>query len=384
MNIDIIGAGIGGLTTALALEQKGFTPTIYEQAKSLKPVGAGIILASNAMKVYRHLGLEDKIKTQGIPLKSLNVTDGNLKALSKVDLAYFKNKYNLQSVAIHRGKLQQILLDSLQHTDLFLNHELKGLSPQKEGYRMDFENGKSISSSLLLGADGLYSKVRNSINPNCEIRTTNQVCWRGVTTFNLPANYKNELNEAWGKGERFAFVEFDTPSGNPTGGNQLYWYAVKSFKQSSNEFSVDQIASYFKNYPPIIQKIIEATPLETVHTAELKDLKPIKTWHNNFACLIGDAAHATTPNMGQGACQSIEDAYVIAECLVKFKGHKAFAEYQRIRIKNAHKVVNRSWQIGKISHWKNAIAIFLRNKLLSVIPEKVNRTQLEKLFQLQK
>ncbi len=114
----------------------------------------------------------------------------------------------------------------------------------------------------------------------------------------------------------------------------------------------------------------------------MEDLKPIKKWHDEFACLIGDAAHATTPNMGQGACQSIEDAYVLADCLAKQSDSRAFTAYQKLRMPSAHQVVNQSWQIGKISHWKNPIGVALRNSLLQLIPAKMNQVQLEKLFQL--
>ena len=376
MTVEIIGAGISGLTTAIALEKKGFKPRIYEQAKSLKPVGAGIILASNAMQVYRCLGLEQQIMSQGIPLNALNITDGKLKVISKVDLNYFKQKYNLQSLAIHRGKLQQVLLDNLKHTEICLHHQLKNITKHRAGYRLDFEDGQSVNSALLIGADGIYSKVRETLFPKSKIRNMKQVCWRGVTKFELPSVYKNELNEAWGQGDRFAFVQFSQ--------DQIYWYAVKSFKQSEKEFSEENLNLYFKKYPPVVQEIIKATPAQTIHTTVMEDLKPIKNWHDKFSCLIGDAAHATTPNMGQGACQSIEDAYILAECLSKQNNLNAFKTYQKLRMPKAHQVVKQSWQIGKISHWENPVGIALRNTLIKLIPDKLNQVRLEKLFQLEK
>ncbi|MBK6265114.1 FAD-dependent monooxygenase [Marivirga sp. S37H4] len=376
MKVEIIGAGIAGLTAAIALEKRGFQPKIYEQAKNLKAVGAGIILASNAMQVYKRLGLDEQLKSQGIPLNALNITNQKLQLISKVDLNYFKNKYNLQSLAIHRGKLQQVLLDNLKHTEICLDHQLKNITQQNEAYQLDFENGKSVNSTLLIGADGIHSKVRANLFPTGKIRSMRQICWRGVTQFELPSIYKNELNEAWGRGDRFAFVQFSH--------DQIYWYAVKSFKQSEKEFSEDHLSSYFQKYPPIVQEIIKATPAHTLHTTIMQDLKPISNWHDEFSCLIGDAAHATTPNMGQGACQSIEDAYILADCLSKQNVLDAFKTYQKIRMPKAHQVVKQSWQIGKISHWENPVAIAIRNKLLKLIPQKLNQVQLEKLFQLEK
>ncbi|WP_298512124.1 FAD-dependent monooxygenase [uncultured Kordia sp.] len=374
--VTIIGAGIGGLTTALALEKKGIKVSIYEQAKTIKPLGAGIMLASNAMQVYRNLGIEELLIANAAPLHAMNITNKDLKAFSKIDLQYFKHTYDLQSISIHRGKLQQILLDHLKTTNIYLDHQLKNLTKKKGGYLIEFENGKTLQSSLLLGADGIHSQVRKVLFPESQIRTTNQVCWRGMANFTLPKIYQNELNEAWGTGDRFAFVQLNA--------HQMYWYAVKTFTQNNHEFSSKHLATYFKEYASIVTEIIQQTPVESIHTTVMEDLKPIPNWHDEFACLLGDAAHATTPNMGQGACQAIEDAYEIAKYIAQYDSEKAFASFQNSRMPNAKKVVHQSWQIGKISHWKHPIAVFLRNGLLRMTPKKINRIQLERLFQLDK
>lgn len=373
--IDIIGAGICGLTTALALEKKGFRVTIYEQLETIKPVGAGIILAGNAMNVYRKLNIDKEIKNTGSPLNSINITKPNLSIISSIDLKYFKKKYDLQSIVIHRGDLQQILLNSLKETKINFGYKLKDVIREKDGCVLHFENGKSIKSNTILAADGIHSKTRKIIVPEYEIRKTDQICWRGVTRFNLPLNYKNQLNEAWGKGSRFAFTELNE--------NYIYWYALKTFKNKPEEFTKEKLNIYFKDYHPIVHKIISKTKLENIHTAVIEDLKPIKKWYHKHICLLGDAAHATTPNMGQGACQAIEDSYTIAMCLsLNFDNLKAFESYQKKRISKAHMVVNQSSKIGEISHWKNPIGIFLRNFILKIIPSSANYYQLEKLFAL--
>ncbi len=133
MNIDIIGAGIGGLTTAIALEQKGIKTRIFEQAKKMKPVGAGIILANNAMQVYEKSGLRNVIEENGNPIFSMNITNSNLIPLSKIDLAYFEQKHGTKNIAIHRGKLQQILIDKLKSTKINNNHKLTSIVENKNG-----------------------------------------------------------------------------------------------------------------------------------------------------------------------------------------------------------------------------------------------------------
>lgn len=374
MTIDIIGAGIGGLTTAIALEKKGIKSRIFEQAEKIEPVGAGIILASNAMQVYEKLGLRKEIEKNGNPISSMNITKSNLKPLTKVDLTYFEQKYKTKNIAIHRGRLQQILIDKLISTELFLNHKLASVKESENDYYLNFKNGKQIKSSIIFGADGLNSTVRKHLFSDNEIRRANQICWRGVTEYELPINFKNELNEAWGKSERFGFVQIAK--------NKVYWYALKSFKKNKNESSINDLEKYFNNYNRVIKDIIKSTKKKQINTAEISDLKPIFLWYKKKVCLIGDAVHATTPNMGQGACQAIEDAYVLSECLDKYELTEAFTEYQKLRLSKAHQVVKTSWLIGKIAHLTNPILISLRNQILKLTPTSLNRKQNEQIFKL--
>ena len=337
MTIDIVGAGIGGLTTAIALEQKGFKTRIFEQAENIKPIGAGIILANNAMQVYEKLGLRKVIEENGNPISSLNITKANLKPLSKMDLSYFEKKFKVKNIAIHRGVLQQILIDKLSSSTLYLNHRLNKVLENENGHCLEFQNGEKTQSATLLGADGLNSIVRQDLFPNNNIRNANQICWRGITEYDLPQKYQNELNEAWGKSERFGFVQIAK--------NKVYWYALKSFKKNKEEFNVNKIEDYFYTYDSVIKDIISSTKKKQINTAEISDLKPTNNWYKENVCLIGDAAHATTPNMGQGACQAIEDAYILSECLNKYDTNKAFEKFQKLRLPKAHQVVKACWMI---------------------------------------
>ncbi len=376
MSIDIIGAGIGGLTTAIALEKKGIKTRIFEQAERIKPVGAGIILASNAMQVYEALGLRKVIEESGNPISSMRITKSNLKPLSKIDLTYFEQKYNTKNIAIHRGILQQLLLDKLKSTEINLNHKLTSIVENTNGYFLEFENGKQIQSSTVLGADGLNSVVRQKLFPNNSLRYANQICWRGIAETELPIRFKNELNEAWGKSERFGFVQITE--------NKVYWYALKSFKKSNSELSINNLEHYFDSYNSVIKEIIKSTKKNQINTTEISDLKPTNLWFKSNVCLIGDSAHATTPNMGQGACQAIEDAYVLSECIDRYKTATAFSIYQKLRLPKAHRVVKASWLVGKMAHLKNPILIGLRNQMLRLTPSSINRKQSKQIFQLPK
>lgn len=375
MTVDIIGAGIGGLTTAIALLQKDVNVRIYEQTDELKPVGAGIILAINAMQVYQKLGLRSLVGKRGNPISSMNITTSDLVPLSSIDLKCFETKYGCQTIAIHRATLQQILTEHLKSDTLNLGYKLTEIENSGNENILRFENGKEIASKITLGADGLNSTVRKQLFPNTKIRKAFQVCWRGVVNISLSPKYQNELNEAWGKGDRFGFVQIAP--------NVVYWYALKSFRQELKQDSLEKLSQCFEKYDQAIKDIINNTPAANIHTATIDDLQPIKNWYKGNICLIGDAAHATTPNMGQGACQAIEDANILSECLKKYEVEMAFTTFQKLRNPKVRRIVNTSWQIGKMSHWKNPIAMSLRNQFVKRIPKNISRRQSEEIFKLE-
>jgi len=374
MTFDIIGAGIGGLTTAIALKQKGFNFHIYEQSEKIKFVGAGIILANNAMQVFDQLGLKKVIEENGQPISALNITNGKLKVLSTINLTHFEKKHPIKNIAIHRGTLQELLIEHLGHHTIELNHKLNTIKQSDHGQVLQFENGKNIESQQIIGSDGLNSIVRQQLFPNNKIRNAKQVCWRGITHYSLPLKFRHELNEVWAKNARFGFVQIAE--------NTVYWYLLKTFKTHRGEHKLDGLSAAFKNDAPLLMALIDSTEKSKIHEAEISDLKPTKTWYNQNACLIGDAAHAATPNMGQGACQAIEDAFTLTACLNKFAPYEAYKTYQNLRIKKAHSVVNDSWKIGKIAHLSNPFLTTLRNQMMRMTPSKIGQNKTEQLFKL--
>lgn len=373
MKTAIIGAGIGGLTTALALKQNGQQAIIYEGVPEIKPVGAGIILANNAMQVFQKLGLQEKIEKAGNKISCMKITDPQLNNISVVDLSAYEKKYSVQNVAIHRGELQKILVNEVGYNNINLSKRLLKIE-KSELFKLTFEDNSTTESNIVIGADGIKSVVRNQLFEENKLRNANQKCWRGICEMDLPQKYDQELNEAWGKGKRFGFVKI--------GKQKVYWYALADSKNIKQD-EVD-LGAMFSEFHSDILKIISAADKGQVIINDIIDLKPIYKWQSENVCLIGDAAHATTPNMGQGACQAIEDAFVLSECLHKYGIVKAFSEYQKLRLPKAHRIVKTSWIIGKMAHLQNPVFIGLRNQILRLMPSSVNRRQNEQLFQLAK
>ncbi|MBP2615529.1 FAD-dependent monooxygenase [Chryseobacterium jejuense] len=367
--ISIIGAGIGGLTLGSVLQQNGYNFTIYESAPEIKPVGAGIMMAVNAMQVFDKLGLKEKIENAGNKIHRITLSNESLKPFSKTEILELEAQYKSCNVAIHRAELQRILAENLDQNSIKLNHSLQKIE-KKENYILDFENGNQIESTIVFGADGIKSPIRNQILKTGLIRSSGQKCWRGLVDFELPEHHHHEAFEMWGKGKRFGFVKISE--------KKVYWYACineKSFSRYS------QITDLFKDFDDLVLNLIEATQKENIICNEITDLTPIPQWYTENLCLIGDAAHATTPNMGQGACQAIEDAYVLGRLLEKNKDFNAvFEEFQKIRRRKVDYIVNTSRTIGKVSQWEYGNS--LRNFMMSLIPESINQKMAKKIIEL--
>ncbi|SDI93568.1 FAD-dependent monooxygenase [Chryseobacterium jejuense] len=368
--ISIIGAGIGGLTLGNVLQQYGYDFTIYESAPEIKPVGAGIMMAVNAMQVFDKLGLKEKIEGAGNKIHRITLSNESLKPFSKTEILELEKQYNSCNVAIHRAELQRILAENLDQTSIKLNHSLQTIE-KKDNYILDFKNGNQVESTIVFGADGIKSPIRNQILKTGSIRSSGQKCWRGLVDFELPEQHHHEAFEMWGKGKRFGFVKISE--------KKVYWYACINEKSFSRYI---QIADIFKDFDSLVLNLIEATSKENIICNEITDLTPIPHWYAENLCLIGDAAHATTPNMGQGACQAIEDAYVIGKLLEKSSDfNAAFEEFQKIRRKKVDYIVNTSRTIGKISQWEHGNS--LRNFMMSLIPERINQKMAKKIIELE-
>jgi 2-polyprenyl-6-methoxyphenol hydroxylase-like FAD-dependent oxidoreductase len=379
MKINIIGAGIGGLTAAIALEKKGHQVELYEAAVALRPIGAGIIMASNAMQIARRLGFADEIAQVGNVLDHFGIADHVGRPLQMMDIQAIRAKFGEPSVAIHRGKLQQILLQQLSNTPIHVNKRLQSIQQFPGGKIVAFfEDGSQAESDVLIGADGLRSATRKAIFGEKPLRYSSHTCWRGIIEHQF--DHPHQAKELWAKtgGKRVAMIQVD-PS-------KVYFYYTEKHKPGFNVPPTDQLRylqAQFSEFPPMYAEVIgKAQSVEIFHD-DLYDLKPLSKWHHDRVMLLGDAAHATTPNLGQGGCQAIEDAWYLAEYLEKYgKVAEAFAMYEQFRRPKVNFVVNTSFMIGKMSNLGGVLGHRLRNWVLSATPKKMAEQQLETLFRL--
>lgn len=379
MKIGIIGGGITGLTTAHSLHKLGIKSVVYEQAKELNEIGAGVWLQPNAIKVLNWLGLKNKVKELGIELNKMEITNPQLIPIKKIKSEVVQDEEGNQTIAIHRGRLQKMLFEEVQKvTEVKLDKKFIRHRLSSSGITLQFESGED-QVDILLGADGINSLVRKEIFPEASLRNAGQVCWRGISKTNLPNSLKNLGQEAWGKQIRFGFSQIQH--------DEVYWFAVANeehLKKADEIGRKKYLFNLFQNFSSVIIELITNTQESQIHQTIIHDLKRLPIWHKGNVCLLGDAAHATTPNMGQGACQGIEDAYYLSRSLSKSFQNKEeeFQHFQFNRRKKVDYIVNNSWQFGKLAHSKMGQP--LMKVMMKITPESVINAQMNKLYAIEK
>lgn len=378
MKIAIIGGGIGGLTTAIALQSKGFTDiTVYEAAPEIRAVGAGILIASNAMTIFQRLGISEQIKSEGNILDFVSLANHHGEILSKVDFSKIIKRYGNGTVSIHRGRLQQVLLKNASKTTVLVGKRLKNIKNTEGGKtQLNFEDNSTAEADIIIGADGIHSAVRKHLFGETPLRYSGQTCWRGIAKMQTE-NPKASV-EMWGTQ---AGVRACVNQVNET---EVYWYITEKHT-AGMKLSVEETKPYLLNlvseFNSPIQKAIQLTENQDILHNDLSDFKPINQWYKDNIVLVGDAAHATTPNLGQGACQAIEDALCLANCLKETPSVKeAFSRFQNDRMKKVKFVVSTSFQIGQLSNIGGAIGYRLRNFILKAAPSSVAEKQFDYLF----
>lgn len=375
MNIVLIGGGIAGLTTALALNKLGFQCEIYERAEQLNEVGAGIWLQPNALKVLDWLGLGEIVRDNGASLDQVNITNAQLVPFKKTKQDLLQDDKGNKIIAIHRATLQNILYKALPEDTVHLGNEFQSMDYLK-GQVVASVGDKRIVPDLLIGADGINSKVRDSMLISASKRFSGQTCWRGISDLSLPAEFQNSGIESWGKKIRFGLSQISE--------DQVYWFAVVNAQPNGTDTTAtikSELKQTYKDFHPLVLEIIDQTKPEKIIRSDIFDLKRLDKWHQDKVVLIGDAAHATTPNMGQGAGQGIEDAYYLANILSKNNLEQSLHLFESSRREKVDYVVNNSWRFGQMAH--SGLGQLFMKAVIKWTPDKTMKQQMNKLFSIQ-
>ena len=372
MKIAIIGGGITGLTTALVLIKKGLACNVYENADSLGEVGAGIWMQPNAMKILDYLEIGNQVRKSGMELNQVEITNQNLIPFIETDENLVTDSLNNKIISIHRARLQKILFEALPPNTVHFGKKYISHENVDGKIQINFSDN-NLEADVLLGADGINSLVRKNLFPS-ELRFSGQTCWRGVAQLKLKKEYIANGKEVWGNNIRFGFANISS--------TEVYWFAVSKSLANEKEDKVkrkDNLLKKYHSFHPLISEIIQNTENDKIIRHDINDLKRLDTWHQSNVCLLGDAGHATTPNMGQGAGQGIEDAYYIGQYLSQnTSSDKAFIQFEKARRKKVDYVVNNSWMFGKMAH--SYFGRIIMKAIMKLTPQKVLLKQLQTLY----
>lgn len=358
MKAIIIGAGVGGLSTAAALQNMGVDVRVYEQADEPRTAGAGLSLWPNAVRVLRQL--EINVRDIGVVL-SAGLRRWNGKLLSRTEPQQLEARFGAPTIAVHRADLMNILLrqvgDAVQYGRRFERYDQDG-----ERVCVYFTDGTSTEGDLLIGADGIRSAVRGQMRPDAQPVYRGYPAWRGVASF---THHHGIWGESWGRGARFGII--------PLSEGRIYWFATANRPASTPPADHHaQLQALFGNWHAPIPALIDATPDTALLYNDIEDIEPLSTWIDGRVVLLGDAAHAMTPNMGQGACQAIEDAVALASALSKTDSlADSLTAYERQRLPHTGRVIVRSRTLGSVGQVSHPMLVALRDTLTRLTPSSI-------------
>jgi len=359
LHVSIIGGGIGGLATASALQRQGIQVTLFERNPELREIGAGLTLWANGVQMLRHLGLADALAVVSAPLTHFECWSWQGKRLGSMRLDTIERRVGAPSIGIHRADLLRLLAGEVSQGSVHVNADCVGFKPEQGNVISHFADGQQHQTDLLIGADGLHSVIREQLLGQQPPRYSGYTCWRGVAVFEERHVSPGISSETWGRGLRFGML--------PIGNGRVFWYATYNCPAGGQDRAGERksrLSRLFQDWREPIEQLIEATDEGAILRNDILDRRPVRHWGSGRVTLLGDAAHPPTPNLGQGACQALEDALVLAGCLADQREPvAALRAYEARRMKRSAAIIEQSSLFGKIGQWEHPLLCALRDGL---------------------
>ncbi|HYW09306.1 MAG TPA: FAD-dependent monooxygenase [Longimicrobium sp.] len=354
----IAGGGIGGLAAAIALRRVGVEARVYERAPEPGEVGAGISLWPNATRQLRRWGVLDDVMRRGFVFRGGIIRNPAGAELSRIPIG----EHDAPSILIHRATLHSALLAQLPPWTVHGGTALEGFVDDGAGVRARFTGLGEVEGAALIGADGLRSTVRRILLDDGEPVYRGYPVWRGVAEGEFSG--ANMLTETVGAGLRFGTV--------PIGEGRVSWWATANEPRGTDdgaEGAKAKLLRIFGGWHAPIPQLLEATPAASYLKNDTFDRPPRRGWSRGRVTLLGDAAHPTTPNMGQGGCLAIEDGAVLAAALTRAPNvAAALRDFERLRFRRVAAIVRQSLHFGRVGQLENPVAVRLRDTLLRLAP----------------
>ncbi|MFN0299017.1 MAG: FAD-dependent monooxygenase [Burkholderiales bacterium] len=372
MRVRIIGAGIGGLTAAIALIREGFDVQVFEQTSILREVGAGLAISPNAVRVLEALGLGEALHRVGVIPNSFDYRDWKSGALlGRVPLAqYAVERWGTFFYHVHRADLHDMLRSAVGSERIKLSSRCVGIDQDRRSITAHLEDGRKVVADVLIGADGIHSVIREHVAGPDQPVWSRQISWRGLAPAAIGRDLGLDTRHHSFWGPRKQFVAFYV-----SGGNLVNWVGNTQSEQSWEEESWsargngDEIRQLFAGWHPQVQGLLDNT--ENIFKWALFERAPLPTWTQGRVALLGDAAHPMLPYLAQGASQSIEDSLMLARCLSARREdpQSGMELYAASRKDRAVKVQTASRDAGRQIQLAEPAEVQARNNRLSESPE---------------
>ena len=374
MRVIIIGSGIAGLSATIALRKVGIDVTVYERAPELREVGAGISLWANALRALDYIDAGDSVRKASLKMTRSEVRARNgFKRLMGFSAPELEHKTGLPEIVrmIHRADLVTSLASHLPATISRYGHECVGVELREKSAAVRFANGHSDEADVVIGADGIRSAVRAAVLGPNEPRYSGYTCWRGICP--RPASVEaGYVGEWWGRGQRLGITTITN--------DRVYWFATKNAPPGGR--APDERAylqSIFAGWAEPAPTLFATTTPDHIFRNDIIDRAPNRPWSKGRAGIIGDAAHSTTPNLGQGGCTAIEDSVVLARHLATNPDPaQALEAFTAERFPRTSGVIRESWKFGRLGQKQGRLACWFRNTMIGLLGPLVGASGLMK------
>ena len=356
MKAVVVGGGVGGVATAVALEQSGLDVELCERAPELREIGAGKSVWQNGIQALDHLGVAEDVLAHGSPVDTLVVKTWRGRRLQTIPIGRLG-----KNVALERADVFRALVARLNDTVVRTGAGCVHVSDEGDHVSARLENGETVEGDFLIGADGIFSTVREQLFHGWQPEYAGHVAWRGIAAFEHPAWPVGSAVNYYGRGKHFA-VE-------PLRGGRIFWYATKNLPRDAQRAGKAEVIEAFSDALDPIPQVIDSTSPELIVRNRLFNLPFRSTWTRDRVALLGDAAHAMLPNLGQGACTAIEDAVVLARCVEKTDDiRQGLLAYERSRTRRVRLIHRSSAMTSRLQLLEHPAATGLRNAWIRTQP----------------
>ncbi|MDO7525524.1 FAD-dependent urate hydroxylase HpxO [Acinetobacter baumannii] len=352
MNVVIIGAGMGGLTTGIALKKFGHQVRIFEQTEKILPVGAAISLWSNGVKCLNYLGLTEKIAKLGGQMDDLAYVDGLTgDVMTQFSLRPLIEEVGQRPYPVARADLQNMLMDEFGRDQIYLGKKMVGLEDKADFVEVHFADGSSTQADLLIGADGTHSMTRAYVlGQQVQRRYAGYVNWNGLVEISDDLAPAQQWTTYVGEGKRASLM--------PVADGRFYFFLdvpLPAGLENNRDEYKKLLKQYFVDWCQPVQQLIERLDPQKTNRVEIHDIEPFTQFYKGRVVILGDAAHSTTPDIGQGGCQAMEDAIYLARSLqINTLGlEDALRRYQNKRNERANELVLRARKRCDVTHMKD-------------------------------